>query len=417
MQMTTARLDSEKFRRDLCDLWSQIAQLEMRCDAQSEELDSAENELRGIESLVEEKDRIIATLTAQVDHEKCAHATMEEQVDAERRYNEKLQGYLEALSSHIADLKQRYDAQEEAIRDELQSKASLLRHPINFLATAFMQAQSEDRAKAEQFATARRDLERLLYELMPSILERMERGKSILDVAQVRELDYERSEWTSPPKRAPRSRYSRDYMARWFSAEWLDSEESKKLPYPRTLPGAASKIAELQMRRDAQSKQLDSVWHKIEANDSLVYERDRTIATLPREVDRWKRAVATMAEHLAAVRKVKESLLRDLAAFSPRITFLQQYYDKKSKAIRAELQTHTSLLEHTITFLTTAFTQAQSEDGAIATVRSDLEQLRCVFSELMTSLHARYAALPQELQSVRDELHSIEILYPGLEDV
>lgn len=282
----------------------------------------------------------------------------------------------------------------------------MLAHTINFLATAFMQAQSEDRMKTEQFATAGRDL---LHVPQQPMCQRSEVRKMTLDVAQSRELDAVRWEQTWPPRSASRLRC--DYAAQRVSLEWLNLEESKMLTYPRTLADAASKIAELQMCYNAQSKRLDSVWNKIAANYSLVEEGDRTISTLTYEVDRWKRAVATMAVHLAAVRRDKDLLLLDLAAFSPRIASLQQHYDGKSKAIRDELQAHTSLLEHTITILTTAFTPAQSEDRAIATARGDLEQFRCVLSEKMTSLHERYAALPQELESLRDELHSIAILY------
>lgn len=366
LQVATACTDSEKPRRDLSDLLSQIAELEMRCDAQSEELDYAEKELRDSESLVEERDRTIATLTAQVDHEKCAHATQEEQVAAERRDNEKLRRDIAPLSFHITDLERRYDAQEEAIRKELRT---MLAHPINFLVTTFMQAQSEDRTKAEQFSAARWDLCHLSLGFRPRPACSCEVRKMTLDVAQSRELDSELWERTWPRQRA--SRLPWRYAARRFSPECLDSEESKTLPYPRTLADAASKIAELQMRYHAQSKQLDSVWNKVAANYSLVEEGDRTISTLTYEVDWWKRAVATMAKYLAAVRRVKEQPLLDLAALSPRIASLRQYYDGKSKAIHDKLQTHMSLLEHVITFLTTAFTQAQSEE--IATARSNLD--------------------------------------------
>ena len=159
MQIATARPDSERLRRDIFSAYSQIAELQARCEAQFKELDSVEDELDAKKCLVMDKDYEIITLTNKVNQLEYEFATWAERCAAERRDNEKLQRDLAAFSSHIADLEQRYDAQ--VIHNELQIETSQLEHTITFLTTTFTHAQSEERAEAEQFATARRDLEHL----------------------------------------------------------------------------------------------------------------------------------------------------------------------------------------------------------------------------------------------------------------
>jgi chromosome segregation ATPase len=152
----------------------QIAELRMECDNKSKKLDSVRNDLQVMKSLVEEKERTITTLTAECDQLERAVVTMAENLAAVRRDIEQLLHDIAAFSPHIADLRRRYDVQSKAIRDQLQTKTSLLAHIIAFL-TTFTQAQSEDRGEAEQIATARRDLEHLqciLSEQMTSLQKR-----------------------------------------------------------------------------------------------------------------------------------------------------------------------------------------------------------------------------------------------------
>ena len=395
MQIATARA---KFLRDFSASSSQIAELQKRYDAQSKEIESIEKELSIQEGLVKEKNCIIAPLTAEVDHWKHEVATKAKQAAAELRDEEGIQEYLALFSSWIADIEQRYDAQ--AVHSELQTNMSLLDHAITFLTAALMQAQSEDGANADQIATARSNLRHLRCLLSMQI---------IIVLKCFRMLGLCSDSVSASSKQAiTQSQSRKGYLP-------LDWEARMSLMYPTTFTDAASQLAELQRRYNAQSEQLDSVRNKLQITKSLVEEKDRTITTLTAEVRQWKCAADTEAARFAAVRNKNAELLKCIAAFFPHIADLQRRYDAQSKAIRDELQTRTSLLEHTITFINTAFTQAQSEDRAkakqIATVCEELEQLRCVLFEKITNLQERCVAHSEELESVRTPLNEVLARY------
>ena len=426
MQIATARPDSEKLRRDIFSAYSQIAELQARCDprqqesgelhrriggrseskaAQSKELDSVEDELDAKKCLVMDKDYEIITLTNKVNQLEYEFATWAERCAAERRDNEKLQRDLAAFSSHIADLEQRYDAQ--AIHNELQIETSQLEHTITFLTTAFTHAQSEERAEAEQFATARRDLEHLRRLLSTQTIIVGEHGGDELSIEHsctgALEQRMQAFRLISSLSRVPRS----TQLCRLA----LDLREADSELLEAELMAAELQIEELQTSYDTQSKKLGSLRNELQVTRLLVEEKNRTITTLTAKVDQLERAVATKKKQFAAEGKDKKELLFNLAAFLGRITNLQWRYDAQSKAIHDQLQTEISLLEHTITFLTTTFImQAQSEVKVkaeqIATARRDLEQLRCVLSKQTTSLREHCVVQSQELKSVRDALHS-----------
>ena len=404
MQIATAHPDSEKLRRDIFSAYSQIAELQARCEAQSKELDSVEDELDAKKCLVMDKGYEITTLTNKVNQLEYEFATWAEKCAAEHRDNEKLQRDLAAFSSHIADLEQRYAAQ--AIHNELQIETSQLEHTITFLTTAFTHAQSEERAEAEQFATARRDLEHLRRLLSTQTIIVGEHGGDELSIEHsctgALEQRMQAFRLISSLSRVPRSTQ--------FCRLALDLREADSELLEAELLAAELQIEELQMSYDAQSKKLGSFRNELQITRLLVEEKDRTITTLAAKVDQLERAVATKKKQFAAEGKDKVQLLFNLSAFLRRIANLQWRYDAQSRAIHEQLQTEISLLKHTITFLTTTFMQAQSEDKVkaeqIATARRDLEQLRCVLSKQMTSLRERYVVQSQELKSVRDELHS-----------
>ena len=401
-QVATAHSDYEKLRRDLSAAYSQIAELDKRRRAQVDEIDSVEHEIEANCRLSEGKQTTINRLTAEVGRWESAVAVKMEQIAAELQAKEKIQRELAAFPSHIADLEQRYDAQ--CSHNELQT---LPEHTIAFLTTALMQAHSEDRAEAERIATARRDLEHLLRLLSTPIIIAPER--------------YVAAAQSQIP--LARGELPQDILVSSFSAVKPTQAKMRLLSPISFLDGvslaalraAERQIAALQMECDNMSKKLETLRNKLQVIKSKVEEQERTIAALTAQRDQRERAAATMAENLAAVRRDIEQLLDDLAAFSPHIADLEWRYDAQSKAIRDQFQTKTSLLEHIIAFLTTAFMQARSKDRAkseqIATARRDLEHLQYVLSEQMISLQERYEAQSQELKSFRDKLHSIPELH------
>ena len=402
IQVATACPDSEKLRRDLSAAYFQIAELDKRRKAQLKEIKSVDDEITANHHLSEGKHIKINCLTADAGRWERAVVVKMEQIAAELEAKEKIQRELAAFPSHIADLEQRYDAQ--CIHNKLQT---LPEHTITFLTTAFMQAHSEDRVEAEQIATARRDLEHLLRLLSTPIIIVPERyvvaAKSQIPIA--------------------RGELPQDTLDSHCRAALPTQTKMRLLSPISVLEGASlaklraaeRQIAALRMECDNQSKELDALRNDLQVSKSKVEEQERTITTLTAQRDQWERTATTMVEKLATVRRDIEQLLDDIAAFSPHIADLQRRYDAQSKAIRDQFQTKTTLLEHTIAFLTTPFMQAQSKDTAeaeqFATARSDLEHLQCVLSEQMTSLQERYEAQSQELESVRDKLHSIPKLH------
>ena len=360
-QVTISIKELDQLSLELYSTSSQITGLQERYDELSRDFSSVRHEQRVTLSHHEAKDRTIASLSAEVAQWKNTDAAKAQQITAAYRDNETLRHHLSAASSRTAELQQRYDAQSSDL----------------------VSARTELQTKA-------------------SLIEERDRtiASFIAEVAR-----WEKSDATN--------------------AEQIATARQDYERLQRDLSVASSKTAELQNRYDAQSKELSSISDELQANKSLVEEKERRITALTAEVDQWKLADATKAERFAAEDRDKEKLQQDLASFSSQIIDLQKRYDARSQdvvSVRGELQSKVSLLEekeHVASSLIAELAQAKREDSMkaeqLATARTDVEQLRLELysaSSRIADLQKRYEAKSEELNFVHDKCHKMEILYP-----
>ncbi|KAF8552289.1 hypothetical protein OG21DRAFT_1486320 [Imleria badia] len=424
-QIATARRDFEEVRRDLSASSSQIAELQKRHDAQSEELGSVRSELQANKSLVEQKDRTITTLTAEVDQWKRVDATKAEQFAAEHQDKEKLQRDLAAFSSQTADLQKRYDVQSKdiaTIRNELQTKMSLLEekeHAINSLTTDIAQAKREDSAKAEQISAARRDLEQLRRELSSAsdrfadVQERYAAQSQELNSVrdELRQIEFQVS---GKPSKSGVSQH----IARALEEKNKQMEELRC-----NFTTATSRNTELQRSYEALSSEASALRDQLSVQAS---QHEGTIASLSTQVDQWKRVDATKAEQIMTTLKQSEKLQQDLSVSISQLAGLQSRYEAQSSefiALRNELQVSTSSGEgkdRTIASLTVEVDQwkradANKSEQISATLKrvEDLQRDLSTSSSQLAELQGRYAAQSRELINVRNELQTNTSLYEG----
>ena len=416
-QFEAFRTENERLTRELSAATSQIIVLRIQLSSLGDGTASQHDKIDStITTTITTITTTITTVTTQIQQWKHTVARNKGQITISNKELDQLLLDLSTASSQMTDLQQDYAALSRdfsSVRRELQVTLSLRDEKDRTIATLtaeVAQWKNADAAKAQQITTVRQDSETLRRDLVSarkevqtkaSLIE--ERDRTIASfTAQV--AQWKRSDVTQKEQIATARRNS----------ERLQTD----------LSASSSQMAELQRRYDAQSRELGSVRNELLANKSLVEDKDRTITTLTAEVDQWKLADATKAEQFAAEHRAREQLQRDLAAFSSQTANLQKRYDAQSKdtvTIRNELQTKTSLLEkkeQTITSLTTEVAQAKREASAnaeqTATARGDLDQLRRELSsasDRFTEIQERYTVQSQELNSVRDELRQIEILY------
>jgi predicted nucleic acid-binding Zn-ribbon protein len=390
-QIATPCRNSEKLQTDL-PASSQMVELQRRYDAQFKELGSVRNELLN-KFLVEEKDRIIATLAAEVDQRKLADTTNVAKLAAERRDKEKLQRDLAALASQTADLRQRYDAQLKdivTIRNELQTKTLLLEekeHTITSLTTEVTQAKREVSANAEQTASARGDLERLRRELSSAsdgFTEIQERF-----AAQSEELEFVRDEL---------SRFKTLYFSRGSGklgnsavAEQMKIALEEKIKQieelRRDATEATSRYNELQR---SYKREVSTVRDEL---SSQVLQHEGTITSLTAQVEQRKRADTMRAERIASTLKQVEKLQQDLSTSTSHLVELQSLYDTQS----SEFITVHNELQGTIASLAAEVDQWKLTDASKA------EEIAATLKQV-DDLQGRYAARSRELTSVHNEL-------------
>jgi chromosome segregation ATPase len=431
-QIATARRNSEKLQTDLSASSSQMAELQRRYDAQSKELGSVRNELQANKSLVEEKDRTITTITAEVDQWKLADVTKAKQFAAEHQDKEKFQRDLAAFSSQTADLQKRYDAQSKdivTIRGELQTKTSLLEekeHTITFLTTEVAQAKREDSAKAEQIATARSDLEQLRRELSSA----SDRFTEIQEryAVQSKELESVRDEfrqieilYSSGPNQGS-GKPSKNAVAQQI-ARALEEKNKQMKELRDDLAVTTSRNTELQKSYEALSSEVSVVRDQLSVQAS---QHEGTTTSLTAQVEQWKRADGMKAEQIASTLKQVEKLQQDLSTSISQLSELQSRYKTQSSefiAVRNELQTKTSSNEgkdRTIASLTAEVNQWKLADGNKAEeIAATLKQIEGLQRDVSTSastlaeLQGRYAAQSRDLISVRNELRTNTSLHEG----
>jgi chromosome segregation ATPase len=365
-------------------------------DAQSEELVAIRNELLANKALVEKKDRIIATLTAEVDQRKLADTTNVAKLAAECRDKEKLQRDLAALTSQIADLRQRYGAESKdivTIRNELQTKTSLLEEKeltITSLTAEVTQAKHEVSANAEQTASARGDLERLRRELSSTSDEFTEIQER--SAAQSEELEFVRDE-LSRLKTLYFSRGS-GKLGNSTAAEQMKIALEEKIKQieelRRDATEATSRYNELQRSHKAQLREVSTVRDEL---SSQVSQHEGTIASLTAQVEQQKRANTMKTEQIASTLKQVEKLQQDLSTSTSHLVELQSLYDTQS----SEFITVRNELQGTIASLAAEVDQWKLTDASKA------EEIAATLKQV-DDLQGRDAARSRELTSVHNEL-------------
>ena len=431
-QIASSRRDYEKLQRDLSASSSKSAALQTHYDAQSQELGSVRNELQVNNSLLEEKERTITTLTAAVNQWKRTDTAKAEQIAAEHRDKEKLQLDLTSFSSQTADLQKRYDAQSKdivSIRNELQAKVSLLEEKertVSSLIAEVAQAKREDSMKAEQLTTARRDVERLRLELSSASTQSAALQKRY--EAQSKELNSVRDELhqieilypdgTDQAPVEPSEHAVSQHIARALEKKNRQMEELR-----RDLAASTNRNAELQKSYEKLSREVSTVRDEFKVKTS---QHEGAITSFTAQVEQWKRADTTKAERIATTLKQIEKLQQDLATSTSQLTELQGRYETQSRefiTVRNELQSKTSSNEDkdlTIASLTAEVDQRKRADAnkteQIAITLKQVEKLQRDLSasaSKLTELQSSYETQSRELTSVRNELQTKTSLHEG----
>ena len=185
----------------------------------------------------------------------------------------------------------------------------------------------------------------------------------------------------------------------------------------------SSKLAELQKRYDALSRERDSVVKELQHSKTLIEERGRKIVNLDAEVKKLKRVDATKTEQLDVARHEIEKLRHDYTTVSSQKGTLQKQCDAQTKEItslRGDITIKVALLaeqEHTITTVTTERDQARGEvemkEGLLVTMRRDTEQLKqklVVVQDEKAAFKKQIDAQLIELRKLHEELAQIKHL-------
>ncbi|KAG8215928.1 hypothetical protein J3R82DRAFT_7902 [Butyriboletus roseoflavus] len=427
-QITVARQDNEKLRRDFSAASSRTTELQKRHDVQSSELASVRKDLQSKVSLLEERDRKIASFTAEVAQWKQSDASKAKQIITARQDSEKLQKDLSASTSQKTELQKRYDAQTkeiESLRNELQSHKTLFEEKersITTLTAEVKQWKRSDATKAEQFAAEHRDKEKLQQDLtsFSSRLTDLQKRYDAVstDIVSVRsELQtkvslLEEKEHTIASLKTEVTQTKREdkVKAEQISVARKDVEKLRI-----ELSSASSRIADVQKRYEAQSKELHSVrdeLHQIE----LLY----SAGSGGKDKGPAKPSEHAVSQHIARALEKKnkemEALRRDLAMSTTRNTELQKSYETLSKdisVVRDELKVKTSESEGAITSLTAQVEQWKRADTMkaerIATTLEQVEKLQIDLSTSTSQLaefQVRYETQSREFIAVRKELQT-----------
>ena len=173
--------------------------------------------------------------------------------------------------------------------------------------------------------------------------------------------------------------------------------------YAKLQKDSSSRVAELQKRCDAQSKQLDSVWNQLRGYKSRVEEKECAIGVLNAEVKKWKRLDAIKNEQLDGKRRDKEKLRQALAALSSQTAERCDALSKEIVSLRTDLQTKAAdQLKLT----------RYEKTGELADANSRVRELQLEVSTLtaqFTELQGRYMTQSKELDSVSDQLQTLTL--------
>ena len=103
-----------------------------------------------------------------------------------------------------------------------------------------------------------------------------------------------------------------------------------------------SQLTDLRNRYDEQLRELSGVRDELRKSTLLCESKDGAIASLTKELEKWKDAGASKDKRIADTLKQVEKLESELSTSVSKLTDLQTRYDKQSReltAVRDELQT------------------------------------------------------------------------------
>ncbi|KAG8215929.1 hypothetical protein J3R82DRAFT_7903 [Butyriboletus roseoflavus] len=436
-KITAARRDNEKLRRDFSAASSRTTELQKRYDVQSSELASVRKDLQSKVSLLEERDRKIASFTAEVAQWKQSDASKAKQIITARQDSEKLQKDLSASTSQKTELQKRYDAQTkeiESLRNELQSHKTLFEEKersITTLTAEVKQWKRSDATKAEQFAAEHRDKEKLQQDLtsFSSRLTDLQKRYDAVstDIVSVRsELQtkvslLEEKEHTIASLKTEVTQTKREdkVKAEQISVARKDVEKLRI-----ELSSASSRIADVQKRYEAQSKELHShIARALEKKNKEMEALRRDLAmsttrntelqksyeTLSKDISVWKRADTMKAERIATTLEQVEKLQIDLSTSTSQLAEFQELQTSTSSSATKD-RTIASLTAE-VHHLKNVGTQNASK---IASTLKQIEKLHrdaSASASELAELRGHYEAQSRELTTVRDELHTKMSLY------
>ena len=277
-QIATLRQDYAKLQKDSS---SCVAELQKRCDAQSKQLDSVWNQLRGSKGCVEEKECAIGVLNAEVKKWKCLDAIKNEQLDGKRQDKEKLRQALAALSSQTAECCDALSKEIVSLRADLQTKVA-------------DQLKLTCSKKTEEFADANSCIRESTLtvqftELQGCYMTQSKELDSVSDQLQTLTLSNQKKDCDISCLSAERDRQ--------FSANTRKVELTTTLQ--RELSASNSQLVELQDRCKALSDELQIC---LSSNE----DKDRRVAALTNEVSELRRMQGD--EKVSPTAEVKEQV-------------------------------------------------------------------------------------------------------------
>ncbi|KAG9313676.1 hypothetical protein JVU11DRAFT_6021 [Chiua virens] len=378
-QCETASSYGEERDRIVANLSAEIGQWKLADVARGEELTVTRNELDQVRhalstSLTQAQEDQrgheveTAELVSKLEEWERSDVSKAQELSSAYGKIEQLEHNESTSSSLILELQQRDDTlsmQLRFLQDQLEAMSSLSGDRDRTVATLNKQIEHwklADGAKAEELIVARQDLEQLRKEVA-IVSSKADAAAKELTAAQ-ESIDQLR----------------RDLAV--SSAHIVDDQE-------RHMALSAKLAAEVEEWK----AQLHSLREQLEAVASVSGGRDRTVSKLNAQIEQWKGADAGKAEELIVLRKELDQLRRDLAASVDQIAKDQRSHATES----AELTYRVEEWEHS----------CATKADELVVARHQLEQLQndmSTSSSLVSELQQRCEILSAELTSLREEL-------------
>ncbi|KAG9317025.1 hypothetical protein JVU11DRAFT_1207 [Chiua virens] len=368
-------------------------------------------------SVGKDRDRVVATLNAQIAQWKRADGDQSEEIIALRNKLNELQCDLAASTNQMAEEQRRHAMESADLTSEVEhwrrSDAAKVQELVN-AREQFAQLQQVNHTSSSriteldqknQMLSAAVDSLRAQYDAALSYGEERDHTVANLsaEIEQWKLADIARGEELTVNEKL----YAKETAELVLKLEeWERSDVSKT----QELSMACERIEQLEQRMERRItlwsllKNRSSAWKladSAKAEDLIIARKDlerhtaldRTVAKLNAQIEQWKGVDTGKAEERIALRKKLNQLGRDLAESVDQIAKDEQSHATES----AELMSRVEEWKHSYA----------TKADELAVARQQLEQLHndlSASSSLVSELHRRCEILSAELTSLREEL-------------